>query len=398
MEDIDQILAINKQSFDKAFSSVRMESFSSDLKKYKKVMSDYRVKYVSASPALNSSLEVEQTMIRDIGARLLTFVEEIAKQKRQNIRKSITVVNNLQFVEALFVAVGLVFFGGLVLNKVVHPLKLLQDHAYRIGKGDFSEIESPPQEHEIADVYAAFNRMIRDLKKREQDLLQSRHLASLGTLLAGVAHELNNPLSNIRTTCQILLEDDDTLDHEYVRASRQSIINEVDKAAFIVKDLLQLSRGKETNKTQANLKKLVERALSLLHGKIPPEIEIVVNVDEDKLIYADEQAILQALVNVISNAIDAIEGAGKVVIESRNGRAGTVDLVISDTGPGIEEQDLNRIFDPFFSTKDVGKGTGLGLFITHQIMERNKGQICAQSAPGEGATFVMSMPTEERLE
>ncbi|MFC1836741.1 ATP-binding protein [Thermodesulfobacteriota bacterium] len=396
IEDIRQILAANQQSFENAFSRERMQTFRTDLKSYEQVMTHYRPKYAGAGDVSVTEVEAEQNGIRDIGTRLLMFVESIAKQKRGNIRRSIQVVNNLQLAEALLVGIGLLIFGGLVLTKVVHPLKLLQDHAYRIGKGNFNEIESPPHEHEIADVYKAFNRMTHDLTKREQDLLQSRHLASLGTLLAGVAHELNNPLSNIRSTCQILMEDDGNLDEEFIRESRMTIIEEVDKAATIVRDLLEFSRGKEAIKSSCNLKKLVNRTLSLLHGKIPPEIELVVSVDETRQIYADEQAILQALLNVISNAVDAIKGEGKIIIEAKNGQDGMLDLVITDSGEGIAAEDFNRIFDPFFSTKDVGKGIGLGLFITHQIIERNFGRVSIQSVPGEGTSVVLRMPSEER--
>jgi signal transduction histidine kinase len=144
------------------------------------------------------------------------------------------------------------------------------------------------------------------------------------------------------------------------------------------------------------VKALVKRALSLLHGKIQPEIELTVNIDDNSTAYADEQAILQVLVNIISNSVDAIKGEGSITLEAKVEEDGMVDIVISDSGEGISQEDLTRIFDPFFSTKDVGKGTGLGLFVTHQIMSKNNGRVMAHSVPGEGATFVLRMPTEER--
>ncbi len=396
IEGIRGILASNQDDFETAFTRKRIQGFERQLKSYEQALSEYIPSEAAKAGIGTPKNKEDQNRIREIGAQLLVFVESIAQQKRRNIRKSIRLVNRLQLAEALLVSVGLLIFGGLVLAKVVHPLKLLQDHAYRIGKGDFSQIESPPQELEIAEVYNAFNRMTRDLKKREEDLLQSRHLASLGTLLAGVAHELNNPLSNIRSTCQILIEDDGNLDDEFIKASRVSIIEETDKAATIVRDLLELSRGKEAAKTVFSVQDLVKRALSLLHGKIQPEIELTVNVDKDLMAYADEQAILQALVNIISNAVDAIHGDGSIIIQAKAERDGMVDIAISDSGDGILQENVTRIFDPFFSTKDVGKGTGLGLFITHQIMRKNNGRITAQSVPGEGATFVLTMPTGER--
>jgi signal transduction histidine kinase len=398
IKDIRGILDSNRRAFERAFTPDRIETFETDLGSYEPALSDYLTYHAHGGVVDASKPEPKQAWIRDIGARLLTFAESVAQQKRGNIRKSIRLVHQLQLAEAFFVCFGLIIFTGLILGKVVHPLGVLQDHAYRIGKGDFSEIESPPQELEIAEVYKAFNRMTRGLKKREDDLLQSRHLASLGTLLAGVAHELNNPLSNIRSTCQILMEDDGSLDEEFKRTSRLTIIQEVDKAATIVRDLLELSRGKESAKSLCSMKALVNRSLSLLHGKVPPEIELVVDVDENLSVFVDEQAMLQALVNVVSNAVDAIKDEGKIVIEAQVVEEGMADLVISDSGEGISQEDLKRIFDPFFSTKDVGKGTGLGLFITHQLMKKNNGRIQAKSVPGEGTTLALSMPTKERPE
>jgi signal transduction histidine kinase len=391
--DAKKILAANKVDFDRAFSRERMERFAGRLEDYAEAMSAYLHGQTDAGDT--RAAQVDQERIREIGGWLLTYAETIAKRKRRNIRSTIALVNKLQVIQAVLVGVGLLLFGGLVLGKVVHPLKALQDHTQKIGAGDFSEIASPPHELEIAEVYKAFNRMARDLKKREQDLLRSRHLASLGTLLAGVAHELNNPLSNIRSTFQILVEDKDRLDEDFRRMSEQTIIEEVDKAASIVRDLLEVSRGKETSRDYCKLAELVRRTLSLLHGKIRPECEIIVNVGEDQRIFVDEQAILQALVNVISNAIDAIEGEGRIIIEAQQCVDGMVDLVIADTGTGIGEEDLARIFDPFFSTKDVGEGTGLGLFITHQIMERNRGLVQVQSTPGKGTTVMLRIPSEE---
>lgn len=395
IKDVNRILEMNRKDFERVFSRERMDAFSRNLLHYKRAMSQYLTADDQARDPSDAMVAKKQSEIRESGTQLLHFAESIAQEKRRNIRKSIKVVNQIQWAEALFVGAGLLIFGGLFLGKVVHPLKSLQDHAYRIGKGDFREIESVSQEHEISDVYKAFNRMAKDLKKREIDLVRSRHLASLGTLLAGVAHELNNPLSNIRSTCQILIEDEDTVDEEFLRMSHSAIIEEVDKAGLIVRDLLELSRGKETIKESCNVHNLVRRSLSLLHAQIKSEVEIVVTVPENQTIFVDRQGILQVLMNVISNAIDAIDGEGRIVIEGQNIVDGYVDLVVADTGQGMENDALNRAFDPFFSTKDVGKGTGLGLFITHQIMERNNGRILLDSVPGKGTAVTLRMPVEE---
>ncbi len=396
VKDARRILAANRQEFERIFSQRRMETFNKRLQDYERAMSEYLTAEVAGGGVAKTQSVAEQKRIRDIGTRLLTYAESIAKQKRQNIRKTISVVNRIQLVQALLAGIGLLVFGALVLGRVIHPLKSLQEHTERIGKGDFREIEAHPQELEIAEIYKAFNRMARDLKKREEDLLRSRHLASLGTLLAGVAHELNNPLSNIRSTCEILVEDIGTVDQEFQRTSLSTIIKQVDKAGNIVRDLLELGRGKEFLKEPLNLKDLIERTLSLLHGQIAPEVEVWVNVTPDETIFADKQTIQQALMNLITNAVEAIDGEGKIIIEAYHTTDGMTDLMILDTGSGISEEIQSKIFDPFFGTKELGKGTGLGLFVTHDIVAKHGGQILVHSVPGKGTTFVLRMPAQEK--
>jgi signal transduction histidine kinase len=398
LKDTRRILDANKREFERIFSLEKIDAFSRRLKEYEQAMSAYLKTLVDVGVSVSKDSTGERKKIRDIGARLLAYAESIARQKRHNIRKTISVVNRIQLIQALLAGVGLLIFGGLVLGRVINPLKSLQEHTERIGKGDFREIEAHPQEHEIAEVYKALNRMARDLKKREQDLLRSRHLASLGTLLAGVAHELNNPLSNIRSTCEILLEDTGSVDEEFRRQSLETIIAQVDKAGNIVRDLLELGRGKEFLKEPINLKNLIERTLSLLHGQISPEVEVSVKIAPHETIFADKQTIQQGLMNIITNAVEAIEGEGRIVIEARHEVEGMVDIKILDTGTGIAEEIRNKIFDPFFGTKELGQGTGLGLFITHNIVEKHGGRIFVQSVPGEGTTFVLRMPAKEKPE
>lgn len=396
IEKVERILKSNKDDFERAFSPADLRTFSKNLDGYRLAMSQYPATPPEVAEASEARLKAAQDTIRSIGAQLLKYAESIADQKRNSIQSSIDVVNKLQLAEALLVGVGLFAFGGLVLGKVVNPLRSLQDHAYRIGNGDFREMESPSQEVEIGEVYKAFKRMTRDLRKRQEDLLRSRHLASLGTLLAGVAHELNNPLSNIRSTCQILVEDD-AVDENLRRESLLAVIEEVDKAGIIVKDLLELSRAKESRKEIYNLKNLVNRALSLLHGRISAEIEIAVDIPEDLSVFVDSQGVLQALLNVISNAVDAIDGDGTVTIKAGNAVNGKVRVTVTDTGSGMGQEEIDRAFDPFFTTKDVGEGTGLGLFITHGIMERNGGRIGLRSTPGVGTTCVLTLPVKEEI-
>ena len=252
IEGIRRILESNRGDFERVFSREKIHIFTTQLLEYERAMSAYLDADAQGDGVGASKRQAEQARIRDIGTQLLMFAESIAQQKRRNIRKSIRTVNWLQLAQGLLVGVGLFVFGGLILGKVVHPLKLLQEHANMIGKGDFSEIDSSPQEHEIGDVYKAFNRMARDLRKREMGPVRSSHPASVGTRLAEAAHELNSSLSRIRSNCRILSQDIGIPDEDPKRKSCQAIAQEVDKAEVILQDLLELSREKDTAEQSGN--------------------------------------------------------------------------------------------------------------------------------------------------
>ncbi len=247
IEEIRSILESNGEDFDRVFSRAKMLTFSTQLLEYERAMSEYLDADAERVEVKASKSQAELT-IRNIGTHLLTYAESIAQQKRTNIWKTIHTVNRLQLAQALFVGVGLLLFGGLILGKVVHPLKVLQDHAYRIGQGDFSEIDSPSQEHEIDEVYKAFNRMARDLQKREMDLDHARagNLGSRVTLPEGIANDLNGSLSRLRSNCQSLCQDTGTPDEEAKRKSCIAIAEEVDKLGAIVRGLLERGNERET--------------------------------------------------------------------------------------------------------------------------------------------------------
>ncbi|HDD45140.1 MAG TPA: response regulator [Candidatus Desulfofervidus auxilii] len=237
---------------------------------------------------------------------------------------------------------------------------------------------------------------IEEIRIKEMQLFQSRKLAALGTLLAGVAHELNNPLSNIYTSCQILLEEIESPDLDFKKQLLKQIEEQTNKARNIVRSLLEFSRQREFKKEILNLKEIMEETIGFVQGQIPPKVEMIIEIPDDIEIYADKQHIEQAFLNIITNAIQAIPDKGTVSIKASVDKdKGVVNIEFKDTGVGIEPDILPRIFDPFFTTKEVGEGSGLGLFITHEIIERHQGHIAVESEVGKGTTFLIKMPLEK---
>jgi two-component system NtrC family sensor kinase len=298
-----------------------------------------------------------------------------------------------------------------------------------IAEGTFERIAIDSKDREIVSLMNAFNKMLKELEMHERHLLQSEKLASLGTLLSGVAHELNNPLSNISSSNQILMEEFKEarekqpsgplpLDPDFTKELISQINEQTDRARNIVRSLLDFSRDREFKKESLSLKNLFTETIQFVKGQVPTEIGISLSIPEDIVIFADKQRIQQAFLNLIKNAIDAISpGEGTITIKAVKRRAmddlenektgiynylkyrgkctldqDTVDIEIQDSGSGIPLDIISKIFDPFFTTKDVGKGSGLGLFIVHEIIEEHDGCIAVDSQPGKGTRFLIRLP------
>ncbi len=380
-------------------SSRQVDRFRGDLQEYELLISKC-LDPASAHkclPSSESGVEFE-AKIRKAGSSISDFAKDVAQRKRESIKQTIGTTIRLQLFAFALVAIGVVAVGSFVFAKVTKPLKLLEESTYDIARGRFTPIENLPPEKEVRDIFNSFNRMAVQLKTREEQLVQSKKLASLGTMLAGVAHEVNNPLSNISSSCEILLEELDDGDKDFQRKVLRKVVEQVDKARGIVLSLLEFSRNKEFFKESLNLKRIVESTLGLLHGQIPAGVQVFAEIRPDLTIFADKQRIQQAFMNLIANAIQACGTEGEVRIRAEESYDGMVTMIIRDTGTGIRAEDLPKIFDPFFTTKDVGQGTGLGLFITHDIIVRHNGAIKVKSTAGSGTSFTIRLPAKEPSE
>jgi len=392
LERVKGLLDKNVNKITGLSSPEQTAAFTRELDDYQRLLQECSTLAGEATcpPEARSGYEAK---IRTTGSSIAQFSETVAKRKRDSIKQTMSTTFDLLVLGLAVVGIGLGIAGSFLFTKVTKPLKLLEESTTRIAKGQFEPIESVPKEKEIREIFHSFNRMAMQLKEREEQLVESKKLAALGTMLAGVAHEVNNPLSNISSSCEILLEELDDGDKEFQKKLLKKVLEQVEKARNIVLNLLEFSRSKEFNKESLNLKQLIDKTLSLLEGQIPSGVLVETHIDEMMWIEADRQRLEQVFMNLISNAVQAIDRDGVVKIRALIVKDGIVSIRIKDTGRGIPEEDLPRIFDPFFTTKDVGKGTGLGLFIAHDIIVRHKGTIRVESTPGKGTTFSVNIPT-----
>jgi len=235
--------------------------------------------------------------------------------------------------------------------------------------------------------------MLIELRERQQYLVESEKFASLGTLVFGVAHELNNPLSNISTSAQIIREELEDQNIDYQKELIQQIEAETERARDVVASLLEFSRTKQ--KGTFKLLKAVEQTIRFMKAEIPAGIGVKTDIPEDLEVYGDRQKIQQMILNLIKNATDAIDDAGEVAVSaSRAGDYGEkVEIRVRDNGAGMTADQVAKIFNPFFTSKK--QGYGLGLFIVHNVVEEHGGAIEVDSEPGKGTTFTIVIPAKE---
>jgi len=225
-----------------------------------------------------------------------------------------------------------------------------------------------------------------------EQLRQSEKLAALGELVAGVAHELNNPLAGISAFAQLLLEED--LDEDQ-RESARLIKREADRAGSVIRDLLLFSRKTGPSTMPVELNGLVQLTLRLRAYSLRSSgVEVETHLDPElPLIAGDDQKLQQVILNLVVNAEYAMRGAAArrlVVRTTREGEAAVIE--VADTGTGMSDETLQRVFEPFFTTKPPGEGTGLGLSVSYGIVEAHGGTIGVESAPGRGTTFRVVLP------
>ena len=337
--------------------------------------------------------------VRNVGRSLTESIVELVKKERHDI--DVLVENQKR---SLFYSL----FAFIVLSVVVayylfflifKPMATIQAAASEISAGNVREIPPVSGSPEVHSLIAALNTMIRELDKKSEQLVQREKMAALGTLTSGVAHELNNPLSNISSSTQIILEELEEGDLEFQRNLLDGVEEQVEKARDIVRSLLEFAREKEFEPTLLDLRQLVENTVRLVRGEIPPEVSVQIDVPQSIELEADQRRLSQALMNLIINGLQAMEGSGGVLTVNAyySPKERGVVIEVTDTGQGISEDNLAKIFDPFFSTKEVGSGTGLGLYVAYGIVQKHKGQITVRSQVGHGTTFTLTLPRKQNM-
>ena len=307
----------------------------------------------------------------------------------------------------IIIAIALGFFLGRIL---LRPINRLVDASEQVSDGDLEPDIGPISRDEIGVLQKTFTTMLRSFQERvaqqERDstdiLLQSEKQASVGRLAAGVAHEINNPLSSVLTFSHLLLERSDL--PADAKKDLEVIAESTDRVRHIVRALLDYSRQDQgqadLHPVPTDINELISSTIAMVESQIRgTEIRLLFTpVPDLPLVTLDKSQIQSVIINLLLNAADALEKKGTITL-SMNLSVSTdhseqtgVDILVTDTGKGIAPAHMDRLFDPFFTTKAAGKGTGLGLAVSQRIIERHGGSIRVRSAVGNGSTFEVWLP------
>ena len=279
---------------------------------------------------------------------------------------------------------------------IAKRLKSLEESADAVARGQYDNLPVSKTNDEVHAVFKAFQRMMVELEERQEQLFQAEKLSSIGTLASGMAHQLNNPLNNISTSCQLALEEakdyKDGVENPFLLKMLTNITEENQRAAEIVRGLLEFSRSEMFTCKLTSIKELVNQAVDLVTSDLPAGVSITQDIPSDLVVCVDKQKIKEVFLNLLINSIQSIEESTGTITIAAELEPDTRETVItfSDTGIGISEEDKQKIFDPFYTTKEVGEGTGLGLAVAYGILKKHNGSISVRNNKEKGTTFVIT--------
>jgi len=337
--------------------------------------------------------------IRDVNQKVIGILYVgILEQKYTDIQK-----------QTMLIFVGITVAGALfstvialwISRQISLPIRNLVAASKQLANGNLDAKVEPTSRDELGKLAYRFNQMAEALRQRDERLkeftkrkiMESERLAIIGQLAANVAHELNNPLQGIVTYSSLLLEKD--ICDEPSRQNLEKISIQANRCREIIRGLLDFSRQKKPQKTLTDINALLRRCISLMENQAQfHNITIVQNFDETlPMIVVDPSQIERVFLNLIINAAEAMNGSGTLTLSTGFGiNAKHIEIEVKDTGHGISMENMEKIFNPFFTTKEIGHGVGLGLAISYGIVKEHNGEITVESEYGKGATFTVSLP------
>ena len=380
-----------RESLSEAIGRDNHQRFAKDVQEYLNLMA--RLSRSTCDGGKCADLEAQ---IRGVGQNLLLLADQLLASERRAIDALLRQMLPMPLISLVALVVLLAFVIFFIGERVVRPLARITRESEAVAQGAFEQITAyGGQKNEIHHLVAAINRMMRELEKRQAQLIQSRKIASIGTLTAGIAHEINNPINNISLILESLIEDDDQMPAAERRRLYQDAMDQADRTSEIVKNLLEFSRASHPRMETVSLVELVDKTVRLIQNEMNlHNIRLVKEIVGGlPTVHLDKGGIQQVLLNLFMNSIQAMERGGELKVSVGLSASGhDIRIDVTDSGPGIAADIIDQIFDPFFTTKKEGVGTGLGLSVSYSIIKKHGGRMEVDSAPGKGTCFSLFLP------
>jgi len=391
----DRLLQANERPVERAIGAAEARQWRASLERYEGLLQDLAGQAAVAQPQGNEDLRREaETALRRSGTEILATAADLLAKERRAMDDMLKTASLGAMALLVVMVLLMVFLADQLARQVIRPIGRFVRYVGRIADGDFSPIV-PARRYrdEFSTLAVAINRMLDELTVRQQQLLQSRKMAAVGTLTSGVAHELNNPLNNISLTVETLLDDFDDMEEERKKTLLEDIFTQVQRASATVRNLLDFTRKDHPVFTAVEVPALLEASLNLVRNELAlARVEASVNVARDlPRVNGNPRNLQQVFLNLFLNAVEAMPDGGALRVAATL-REGSVRISVQDTGSGIAPEHLDQVFEPFFTTKEAGEGTGLGLSVSYSIVEKHGGRLEVESEPGRGTTFTVTLP------
>jgi signal transduction histidine kinase len=344
-------------------------------------------------PSHSTDIEAE---LRVHGAEMVTVAEELRDKEREAVGSLLAVSSSVPIAFVFLIVLLVLYFSIIIARQVFAPLNRMMEASRRIADGDMTPIRPGKRyRDEFSQLAMAMNHMMMQLVRRHEMLVQAHKLKAVGTLTAGVAHELNNPINNIMLTAETLREEYEDLPQGEQLDMINDLVAQSERAQKIVRNLLDFARESEIESEAHEVQDLIEDTLRLATNqiklsKVKVKGDLAPNLPP---IYGDRRQLEQVFLNIVLNALDAMPDGGTLRISCNNSRdRELVSVEFGDTGVGIPEHKISDVFNPFFTTKPDAKGTGLGLSVSLGIIRQHGGDIEVKSEVGKGSTFTVLLP------
>ena len=392
----EEILEEKRGGIIAVVGGARFDTIFDHLSQYRILLRELSEYEPCMSGELPQALVEIEAGLREHGSAMVSNAHDVMARERSQVNSMLTFSQRVPLALLVLLTLSIGVLVLFIRRQMLAPLDRMVDVARRVADGDLTMVKGLRRyRDEFSELAMAMNHMMYQLLVRQDMLVNAHKLKAIGTLTAGVAHELNNPINNIMLTAELLREDYADYSDEERLDMIQDLVGESERAQKIVRNLLDFARESGSEAEAVDVAEIVDDTLQLSANQFKlANVKVHVDSRPDlPSVYGDAQQLEQVFLNIVLNAIDAMPDGGRLDISiNLTDDREYLEVGFEDTGIGIPTHKLTDIFDPFFTSKKRGKGTGLGLALSLDILKRHGGDIRVRSEVGRGTTFTVVLP------